>query len=97
MKYVKGRWQKWARGLSPQGGASRGWVAPLVVRLPCGPSRLLLLASSVFWENIIFWYFSRIFLIFKIWCLDGPFSSRILTPAANPPMIIKHAKTEETT
>jgi hypothetical protein len=32
--------------------------------------------------------FFGIFLIFKIWSLDGPFSSRILTPAANPPMII---------
>jgi hypothetical protein len=31
------------------------------------------------------------------WCLDGPFSSRILTPAANPPTIIKHVKIEETT
>jgi hypothetical protein len=68
-----------------------------MVRLPCGLSRLLLLASLVFWENIIFWYFSRIFLIFKIWCLDGHFSSRILTPAANPPMIIKHVKIEEIT
>jgi hypothetical protein len=27
-------------------------------------------------------------MIFKIWSLDGPFSSRILTPAANLPMII---------
>jgi hypothetical protein len=68
-----------------------------VVRLPDGPSRLLLLASSVFWQNIIFWYFSEIFLIFELWCPDGPFSSRILTPAANPPMIIKHVKTEEIT
>jgi hypothetical protein len=28
MKYAKGRWQKWARGLSPQGGAARGWATP---------------------------------------------------------------------
>jgi hypothetical protein len=28
------------------------WVSP-----PCGSSRLLLLASWVFWQNIIFWYF----------------------------------------
>jgi hypothetical protein len=31
------------------------WVSP-----PCGSSRLLLLAYSVFWQNIIFWYFSGI-------------------------------------
>jgi hypothetical protein len=70
---------------------------PLVVRLPCGPSRLLLLATSVFWQNIIFWYFSKKFWSSEIWCLDSPFSSRILTLAANPPIIIKHVKTEETT
>jgi hypothetical protein len=28
MKYVKGLWQKWARGLSPQGGVARGWAMP---------------------------------------------------------------------
>jgi hypothetical protein len=33
---------------------------PLCVILPCGSPRLLLLASSVFWQSIIFWYFSRI-------------------------------------
>jgi hypothetical protein len=33
---------------------------PLCVCLPCGSSRLLLLASSVFSQNIIFWYFSGI-------------------------------------
>jgi hypothetical protein len=27
--------------------------------------------------------------------LDSPFSSRILTPAVNSPIIIKHAKIEE--
>jgi hypothetical protein len=70
---------------------------PLVVSPPCCSSRLLLLASPGFWQTIIFWYFSRIFRSSEIWCLDGPFSSRILTPVANPPMIIKHVKTEETT
>jgi hypothetical protein len=25
MKYAKGRWQKWARGLSPQVGTARGF------------------------------------------------------------------------
>jgi hypothetical protein len=64
---------------------------------PPGSSRLLLLASRVFWENIISGYFSGIFLIFKIWSLDGPFSSRILTLAATLPMIIKHVKTKEIT
>jgi hypothetical protein len=44
------------------------WVSP-----PCGSSRLLLLASSVFWQNIISWYFSRIFWSSESWCLDGPF------------------------
>jgi hypothetical protein len=70
---------------------------PLCVSLPCGSSRLLLLASSVFWQDIIFWYFSGISWSSEIWCLDSPFSSRILTPAANPLMIIKHVKIEETT
>jgi hypothetical protein len=36
-------------------------------------------------------------MIFKIWSLDGLFSIRILTPAANPPMIIKHVKIKEIT
>jgi hypothetical protein len=96
MKYAKGRWQKWARGLSPQVGAARGWAAP-----PGGEAALwpLLPPPSGFFSLLIkynFLVFSGIFLIFEIWCLDGPFSSRILTPGANPPMIIKHAKTEET-
>jgi hypothetical protein len=69
---------------------------PLMVSPPCGSSRLLLLVSSVFWQNIIFWYFSGISWSSKTWYLDGPFSSRILTPPAIPPMIIKHIKTEET-
>jgi hypothetical protein len=34
---------------------------PLVVSPPCGSSRFLLSASSVFWQDIISWYFSRIF------------------------------------
>jgi hypothetical protein len=55
------------------------------------------LTSSVFWQNIIFWYFSGISWSSETWCLDGPFSNRILTPAANPPMIIKHVKIEKTT
>jgi hypothetical protein len=41
--------------------------------------------------------FFGIFLIFKIWSLDGPFSSRILTPAANPPNDHQHVKTEKIT
>jgi hypothetical protein len=97
MKYAKGQWQKWARGLSPQVGAARGWAAP-----PGGEAALwpLLLPPSGFFSLLIkynFLVFSRIFLIFKIWYLDGPFSSRILTPVANPPMIIKHVKIEEIT
>jgi hypothetical protein len=35
-------------------------LRPLWVSPPCGSCRSLLLASSVFWRNIIFWYFSGI-------------------------------------
>jgi hypothetical protein len=44
-----------------------------------------------------FWVFSWNCWSSKIWCLDGPFSSRILTLAASSPIIIKHVKIEETT
>jgi hypothetical protein len=61
---------------------------------PCCSSRLLLLATFVFWYYRNFWVFLWNCWSSDLWCLDGPFSSRILTPAASPPMIIKHVKTE---
>jgi hypothetical protein len=67
----------------------------------CEPTPWLLLPPPSGFLSLLgkynFLVFSGIFLIFKIWCLDGPFSSRILTPGANPPMIIKYVKTEEIT
>jgi hypothetical protein len=68
-----------------------------VVWAPGGSPRPLLLASSVFWQNMNFWVFFENCWSSEIWCLDGPFSSRILTLAVNSPIIIKHVKTEETT
>jgi hypothetical protein len=97
MKYAKGRWQKWARAATQQAGVTRGGPAPPV----CEPSLWLLSPPpSGFFSlpaKYNFWYFSGISRSSETWYLDGPFSSRILTPAANPPMIIKHVKTEETT
>jgi hypothetical protein len=66
----------------------------------CGAPWLLSTPPSVFVSLLgkyNFWVFFGIFLIFKIWSLDGPFSSRILTPAATPLMIIIHVKTKEIT
>jgi hypothetical protein len=68
-----------------------------VVSPPCCSFLLLLLATFVFWYYMNSEYFSRIVDLQKIWCLDGPFSSRILTLPVSSPMIIKHVKTEETT
>jgi hypothetical protein len=97
MIYAKGRWQKWARVASPQAGAARGGPTP-----PGGKPTLWLLSlpPSGFFNllakyNFVVFFWN--FLIFQKWCLDGPFSSRILTPAANLPMIIEHVKTEEPT
>jgi hypothetical protein len=67
------------------------------VRAPPGPPRLLLLASCVFWEIIISGYFYGIFLIFKIWSLDGPFFQQNPDSGSKPLMIIKHVKTKEIT
>jgi hypothetical protein len=94
-----------------RGGAGRGgpgwphhWVARprssplhLVVWAPGGSPRPLLLATSFFRWNINFWVFSWNCWSSEIWCLDGPFSSRILTPTVSSPIIINHAKIEETT
>jgi hypothetical protein len=82
---------------TPLGGAARAWLAP-----PggVGPWLLLLLSPSGYFRHTMKYEFLGIFLellIFRNMCLDGPFSSRILTPAAISPIIIKHAKTEETT
>jgi hypothetical protein len=95
--YVRRRWQKWARVATPLGGAARGWPAP-----PGGVGRWLLpsLSPSGYFCLLMKYEFLGIFLELlssEIWCLDGPFSSRILTPAASSPIIIKHAKIEETT
>ena len=74
-------------------GVARAWG----VWAPYGPSPPPLLASFVFWENIIFQYFSGIFLIFAKLHQNTSFSIRILTPAVHPPRIIQHAKTDEKT
>jgi hypothetical protein len=66
-----------------------------VVWAPGGSLRPLLLATSVFRQNMNFWVFSCKCWSSSILYLDGPFSSRILTPAVNSPIIIKHAKMEE--
>jgi hypothetical protein len=97
MKYAKGRWQKWVRAATQQAGAARGQAAPPV----CEPA-LWLLSPPPFglfsllakYNFLVFFGISR---SSEIWCLDSHFSSRILTPAANPPIIIKHVKIEETT
>jgi hypothetical protein len=70
---------------------------PLVVSPPCCSSRLLLLATFIIWYYINFWIFLWNCWSSEIWCLDGHFFRRILTPAASPPIIIKHVKAEETT
>jgi hypothetical protein len=97
MKYVKGQDLEWARVASRRASTARGQAAP-----PMHEAALWLLSTppSGFRSLLVkynFLAFSGIFLIFKIWSLDGPFSSRILTQAANPPMIIKHVETEEIT
>jgi hypothetical protein len=63
-----------------------------VVWAPGGSPRPLLLATFVFWQNRNFWVFSWNYWSSEILFLDGPFSSRILTPVVNSPIIIKHAK-----
>jgi hypothetical protein len=63
-----------------------------VVWAPGGSPHPLLLATSVFWPNRNFWVFFENCRSSEIWCLDSPFSNRILTPAVNSPIIIKHAK-----
>jgi hypothetical protein len=68
-----------------------------VVWAPGGSPRPLLLDTSVFQQNMNFGVFSWNCWSSEIWCLDGPFSSRILTPTVNSPIIIKHAKMEEIT
>jgi hypothetical protein len=65
-----------------------------------GPPWLLSTPPSGFVSLLVkynFWVFFWNFPIFKIWSPDGPFSSRILTLAAAPPMIIKHVKGKEIT
>jgi hypothetical protein len=54
------------------------WVSP-----PCCSSRLLLLDTFVIWYYMNLWVFLWNCWSSEIWCLDGPFSSRILTPAAS--------------
>jgi hypothetical protein len=97
MMYAEGRDQRWARAPSHRAGAARGLATP---PWRVGPPWLLSTPPFGFLSLLgkyNFWYFSRIFLIFKIWSLDGPFFSRILTLAATPPTIIKHVKAKEIT
>ena len=68
-----------------------------VVWAPCGPPPALLLAPGVFWQYMTFCIFSGNYRSSEILYLDGPFSSRILTPAVNSPIIMKHAKIDEIT
>jgi hypothetical protein len=83
----------------PHHRAARPGVGPrlLVVSPPYCSSRLLLLATFVFWYYMNYWVFLLNYWSSEIWCLDGPFPSRILTSAASSPTIIKHVKTKETT
>jgi hypothetical protein len=57
--YARGRWQKWARVASPQGGTARGWPAP-----PggLGPLLLLLLSPSGYFHLLVIYDFLGIFL-----------------------------------
>jgi hypothetical protein len=55
----------------------------MVVWAPGGSPCPLLLATSVFRWNMNFWVFPWNCRSSEIWCLDGPFSSRILTPAVS--------------
>jgi hypothetical protein len=89
---------------APAGGDGRsgpGWRGQGLTRATWCPLLLLSPSPSGYFRLMIIYEFLGIsleLLIFrKIWCLGGPFYSRILTPAASSPMIIKHVKTEETT
>jgi hypothetical protein len=86
----RGRW--YTRG--GNGSSGPGWPhhrparlgvdpRPLWVSPPCCSSRLLLLATFVFWYYKNFWVFLWNSWSSEIWCLDSPFSSRILTLAAS--------------
>jgi hypothetical protein len=82
---------------TPLGGVARGWPAP-----PggVGPWLLPLLSPSGYFHLLMKYEFLGIFLewlIFRNMVSCGPFSSRILTLAVSSPIIIKHAKTGETT
>jgi hypothetical protein len=78
--------------VQPRPGPCQG-----VVWAPGGSPRPLLVATSVFLPNRNLSVFSDNFWSSKILYLDSPFSRRILTLAVNSPIIIKHAKIEETT
>jgi hypothetical protein len=63
--YARGRWQKWARVASPQGGVARGWPAP---PSGMGPLLLLSLSPSGYFHFLVIYEFLGIFLellIFK--------------------------------
>jgi hypothetical protein len=68
-----------------------------VVWAPGGSPHPLLLATSFFRRNMNIWVFSWNCWSSELCCLDGPFSSIILTLVVSSPIIIKHVKTEETT
>jgi hypothetical protein len=80
-----------------QVGRPRAGPRHQVVWAPGGSLLPLLLATFVFQQNMNFWIFSWKCWSSKILYLDSPFSSRILTPVVNSPIIIKHAKMEEVT
>jgi hypothetical protein len=71
----------------PRAGLCQG-----LVWAPGGSPRPLLPATSIIWWNRNFWVFSWNCWSSEILYPDSPFSSRILTPAVNSPIIIKHAK-----
>jgi hypothetical protein len=74
----------------PHHQAARPRASPRhgVVWAPGGSPRPLLLATFVFWPNRNFWVFSESCWSSEIWCLNSPFSSRILTLEVNYPIII---------
>jgi hypothetical protein len=57
--YARGRWPKWARVASPQGGAARGWPTPPT---GVGPLLLLSLSPSGYFRLLVIYEFLCIFL-----------------------------------
>jgi hypothetical protein len=77
------------------GRCSQGWAR---ATWWCDPLLLLSPSPSGYLRLLVIYEFLDIsleLLIFRNMVSCGPFSSRILTLAANSPMIIKHVKTDE--